>query len=135
MLCFDSSALVKCYQEEEHSLWIREAMAADPDWCGSALLAAEGPIALARTFREPGALREADARISRDLEFFYLSPVDADCLVRAVEVGRGSRLRTLDAIHLAAAQVLPAECRFVTFDERQREAAETLGLKVLVPPV
>jgi hypothetical protein len=34
----------------------------------------------------------------------------------------------------AAAKILPSECRFVTFDDRQREAAEALGLKVLAPP-
>lgn len=71
MLCFDSSALVKCYQEEEHSPWVREIMASDPDWCGSALLAAEGPIALSRSVPEADDLQVADARISRDLGFFF----------------------------------------------------------------
>ena len=135
MLCFDSSALVKCYQEEEHSPWVREIMASDPDWCGSALLAAEGPIALSRSVPEADDLQVADARISRDLGFFFLVAVDADCLVRAVDIGRDFGLRTLDAIHLAAARILPSECSFVTFDDRQREAAEYLGLKVLTPPV
>lgn len=134
MLCFDSSALVKCYQEEEHSPWVREAMTDDQDWCGSALLAAEGPIALARLFRGGDEQQVADAKISRDLEFFFLVAVDADCLVRAVDIGRNHRLRTLDAIHLAAARTFPAECGFVTFDERQREAAQALGLNVLTPP-
>lgn len=135
MLCLDSSALVKCYQEEEHSPWIRGAMSEDQDWCGSALLTVEGPIALARSISDAGALEEVDTRITRDLGFFYLVALDADCLSRAVDVGREYRLKTLDAIHLAAAQVLPAECSFVTFDERQREAASELGLKVLAPPV
>lgn len=135
MLCLDSSALVKCYQEEDHSPWVREAMNEHSIWCGSALLAAEGPIALARSIQDTESLLEADARIRRDLEFFSLVPVDADCLVRAVDVGRGYGLRTLDAIHLAAALVLPADCRLVTFDQRQREAADSLGLKVLTPPV
>ncbi len=80
-------------------------------------------------------LQVADARISRDLGFFFLVAVDADCLVRAVDIGRDFGLRTLDAIHLAAARILPSECSFVTFDDRQREAAEDLGLKVLTPPV
>ncbi len=135
MLCFDSSALVKCYREEDHSAWLRDAMADDQEWCGSALLAAECPIALARSFPEAGSLREADAGISRDLDFFFLVAIDADCLVRAVEIGRGHYLGTPDAIHLAAAQGLPSECRFITFDERQREAADDLGLDVLLPPV
>lgn len=135
MLCFDSSALVKCYREEDHSAWLRDLMTDDPEWCGSALLAAECPIALARSFRDVEALREADARVSSDLGFFFLVAVDADCLVRAVEIGRDHHLKTLDAIHLAAAQVLPSECRFITFDQRQREAAGGLELEVLLPPV
>lgn len=135
MLCFDSSALIECYREEEHSPWVREVMEGDPDWCGSALLATEGPIALARSVPEVDALQIADARISRDLGFFFLVAVDADCLFRAVDIGRDFRLRTLDAIHLAAARILPSECSFLTFDDRQREAAESLGLKVIAPPV
>jgi predicted nucleic acid-binding protein len=135
MLCFDSSALVKCYQEEKHSPWVREVMEGDPEWCGSALLAAEVPIALGRSVPDADDLHVAGARISRDLGFFYLVAVDADCLVRAVDTGRVHGLRTLDAIHLAAARILPSDARFVTFDDRQREAAESLGLRVLAPPV
>jgi len=135
MLCFDSSALIKCYREEAHSPWIREVMGDDPDWCGSALLAAEGPIALARSFPEGDALGEADVRITRDLGFFFLVAVDADCLARAVGIGRTHGLKTLDAIHLSAALVLPSECRFLTFDGKQRQAALDLGLNAIVPPV
>lgn len=107
----------------------------DADWFGSSLLAVEAPIAIARSLEATGHLVELDESLTRDLDAFQMVPVDSDCLARAVEIGRGYRLRTLDAIHLAATQVLPAECRFVTFDERQRDAAEGLGIKVLRPPV
>lgn len=135
MLILDSSALVKRYSREAHSDWVDEIMDDDPHWGGSALLAAETAIGVAR--REPDAAKLAtiDARLSRDLDFFDLVPIDADCLVRAIDMGRGYGLRSLDAIHLAAATVIPSKFNFVSFDQRQREAAEDLGLKVLAPPV
>ena len=42
-------------------------------------------------------------------------------------------LRTLDAIHLAAARTAPALRAMVTYDERLREAAESLGVRVAAP--
>jgi predicted nucleic acid-binding protein len=39
--------------------------------------------------------------------------------------------RTLDALHLAAAQRIGGAVPFVTFDVRQAQAARTLGLVVL----
>lgn len=135
MLVFDSSALVRAYGDEEQGGWVQDLMEGDPAWLGSALLAAEVPIAVARKFDNSGLLAEVDAMVREDLNAFRLVPVDSDCLVRAVEIGRSQSLRTLDAIHLSAARALPTEASFVTFDERQREAASALGLKVLRPPV
>lgn len=135
MLSFDASALVKRYREEEHTTWVLDLMDEDPGWLGSMLLAVEVPVALARSLENTEHLAEVDTRLRRDLDAFQMLPVDADNVVRAVDIAREHRLKTLDAIHLAAAQVLPTECRFVTFDDRQREAAEALGLKVLSPPV
>ncbi|MBA3619104.1 MAG: type II toxin-antitoxin system VapC family toxin [Acidothermales bacterium] len=44
----------------------------------------------------------------------------------------GPRLRTLDALHVAAA--LRAEAAaFVCYDQRQREAAKSVGLRLLAP--
>lgn len=134
MLGFDASALVKRYREEEQTEWVLDLMDEDPVWIGSTLLAAEVPIAIARSLKSTGRLTEVDSILAADLDAFQLVPVDADCLVRAVSIGRDFKVRTLDAIHLAATQVLPSECRFVTFDDRQREAAEALGLNVLKPP-
>lgn len=135
MLSFDASALVKRYRDEGHTEWILDLMDEDPDWFGSTLLAAEVPIAVARSLEATGYLARVDTELNRDLDAFQMIPVDADCLAKSVEIGRSHRLRTLDAIHLAAALVLPAECQFVTFDDRQRRAADALGLKVLTPPV
>lgn len=135
MMIFDASALVKRYREEQHTVWVQDLMDEDSEWFGSTLLAAEVPVALARSLESTGRLAEVDALVSRDLDAFQLVPVDADCIVRAVAISRGYRVKTLDAIHLAAAQVLPSESLFVTFDGRQRGAAKALGLNVLAPPV
>ncbi|HTU14617.1 MAG TPA: type II toxin-antitoxin system VapC family toxin [Solirubrobacterales bacterium] len=133
MIALDSSALIKRYQREEHSDWIRATMDDDGDWCGSMLLATESAVASARNSAASDELSKVDLRMRADLDHFQLVPVDGDCLVRAIEIGRAHRLRTLDAIHLAAAARLPAECRFVTFDERQAEAAAEIGLDLLAP--
>lgn len=133
MIGLDSSALVKRYQREEHSVWVREQMSLDPEWWSSALLAAESAFAIARTAPSSEDLVQADAQLSRDLEFFDMVPVDADCLVDAIQIGREFQLRTLDAIHLAAFRAMPVGCRFITFDERMAPAARALGLDLLTP--
>jgi len=133
MIALDSSALIKRYQREEHSEWVRETMDGDGDWCGSMLLAAESAVASARNSISSDELSKVDLRLRTDLDHFQLVPVDGDCLVRAIEIGRANGLRTLDAIHLAAAARLPPECRFITFDDRQAEAAVEIGLELLIP--
>jgi predicted nucleic acid-binding protein len=40
--------------------------------------------------------------------------------------------QTLDAVHLAVASRLPGNPRLLTFDERQREAAKSLGIALAV---
>jgi uncharacterized protein len=42
-------------------------------------------------------------------------------------------LRTLDAIHLAAARTAPALRALVTYDVRLDQAAETIGIPVATP--
>jgi uncharacterized protein len=133
MIALDSSALIKRYQREDHSEWVRQVMDEDGDWCGSMLLASEPAIAAARNSNSSDELTQVDLRLTTDLDHFHFIPVDADCLVRAIEIARGRRLRTVDAIHLAAAARLPTDCRFITFDDRQKEAAASLGLELLAP--
>ena len=133
MVALDASALVKKYLDEDDSEWVEKLMVEDPEWCGSILLASETPIAVARDIELATDLSAIDQRLTSDLDRFSFVPVDADCLVNAVEIGRAFRLRTLDSIHLAAARRLPEGCRFVTFDRRQSEAALDLGLSLLSP--
>lgn len=134
MLVLDTSALIKRYIEEPHSDWLVEAMADDPDWGASMLLACEAPVVVARNAGSVAELGAVDQRLTADLDRFRFVPVDADCLVNAVSIARGFALRTLDAIHLAAARRLPETCRYVTFDRSQAKAAGEMGLELLLPP-
>ena len=57
-------------------------------------------------------------------------PVDQACLDRAAELGRTQPLRTVDAVHLAAADRLPPPVTFLTFDPSQMPVALAMGLSV-----
>ncbi len=60
--------------------------------------------------------------------------LDDQVLDRAGTMMPGSSLRSLDAIHLASAEVLgPSLTAVVTYDRRMIEAAEQLGLRVVTP--
>ncbi|QXC61296.1 type II toxin-antitoxin system VapC family toxin [Aquihabitans sp. G128] len=61
-------------------------------------------------------------------------PLDQGCLDRAAELTREHPLRTVDALHLAAATRLPGPVTFVTFDPRQIPVALALGLPPSPPP-
>jgi predicted nucleic acid-binding protein len=60
-------------------------------------------------------------------------PVDDRCLAHAVELGATFGLRTVDAVHLAAADRLPRPATYLTFDRRQIPAAAGLGFEVRSP--
>ncbi len=135
MLALDTSALVKRYIDEPHSEWLAEAMDDDPEWHGSMLVACEGPIVVGRSTSSAEDLTAIDRRLTADLDQFRFVQVDGDCLADAVQIGRSFRLRTLDAVHLAAARRLPGSCRFITFDRDQTRAAAEMGLELLAPPI
>jgi uncharacterized protein len=66
-----------------------------------------------------------------DWERIAVVPVDQTCLDRAAELGRSHPLRTIDALHLAAADRLPRPVTFATFDHRQIPVALALGFDVV----
>ncbi len=79
------------------------------------------------------------ARVVRDLRsdraHWELLAVTDAILTRAEEVVRVTRLRSLDAVHVASAQLsstlVGVTLPFVTADARQRDAAVQLGLEVV----
>jgi uncharacterized protein len=129
----DSSALVKLVVEEPESAALHEVLSAR-ELVSSELVLAEVPRALHRL----GAVNRTPWRaLGRRMER-VLGPVALLPLAREVLRQAGAFdepfLRTLDAIHLAAAlAVADAIDGFVSYDERQIEAARLAGLPVVSP--
>lgn len=127
----DSSALLKRYVEEADSTAADALLRADP-----ALLTARHTIVevrrnLARLLsgRE---LMAARAVFAEDLASFSLIELDEATCESAAMIAETTGVRTLDALHLAAAQrVASPGVGFLTFDLRQAQAARALGLTVV----
>jgi hypothetical protein len=132
-VALDTSALVRRYLRDPGRDLVNGALAADPVWAASALARAEAQLALHRLALHPGQARELWSRLRDDWEAFVVVPVDDRALARAVELGATYGLRTVDAVHLAAADRLPRPVRWVTFDRHQIPAAAALGLEVVSP--
>jgi predicted nucleic acid-binding protein len=127
----DSSALLKRYVDEPGSADADTLLRADP-----ALLTARHTIVevrrnLARLLsgRDLVAARLAFAN---DLRSFSIVELDETACESAAMIAETTGVRTLDALHLAAAQRVSAPgVGFLTFDLRQAQAARALGLTVL----
>lgn len=127
----DASALLKRYVDEPDSA------AAD------ALLQAEGALLTGRhtivevrrnlarllSGRDLAAARTAFAD---DLRSISVIEIDEATCESAASIAETTGVRTLDALHLAAAQrVSEPGVGFLTFDLRQAQAARALGLTVV----
>lgn len=129
-LYFDSSAIIKLVQREAESEALRRYLRAHrTDERVSSDLAR---VEVVRSVLAGGPLAVAHAR--RQLARYHLVVLDVDVLDRAATIAPGSLLRSLDAIHLATAQLLGPDLRAVlTYDVRMTQAAGTLGLPVESP--
>ncbi|MPZ71518.1 MAG: PIN domain-containing protein, partial [Actinobacteria bacterium] len=120
------------YLDEPNRADVLRIMDDEPVWCASLLAVTEARITLCRMVDEP-ALSEVLTHLEADASLLALVPVDDSCLERAAEIGCATGVRTLDAVHLAAADRLPRPIRFLTFDHRQSAAADGLGFEAVVP--
>ncbi|QGG95901.1 type II toxin-antitoxin system VapC family toxin [Actinomarinicola tropica] len=132
-LALDASALVKRYVREPGRDLVLDAMAADPHWCASALARTEAMVALHQVAIGRRQQEQLWSALRDDWDAFVVVPVDDRCLARAVEIGAGFGVRTVDAVHLAAADRLPRPVRYLTFDPQQIPAAAALGFEVVSP--
>jgi predicted nucleic acid-binding protein len=130
-IALDTTALVARFLDAPERAVVLEAMAADGDWCASALALTEALALLDRLTDVPHARDELRRALRDDWERFATVPVDQACLDRAAELARSQPLRTVDALHLAAADRLPRPLTFVTFDHRQIPVALALGFDVV----
>jgi len=121
---FDSSAILKLSKEEPESLALVDYLEDVSIQVSTSVLA---EVEVVRN------LRRHQLEDEHAITGFYLIAVDDDVRRKAVEVGRGV-LRSLAAIHIATALVVgDHELHFVTYDERQADAARQAGLKVVQP--
>lgn len=129
----DASALVKLVRDEPESDALR-AFFGDADLVTCELALTEAPRALRRAAAADPALPLGKllARSDELLEALALLPLDRQLLLLAGALEEPA-LRTLDAIHVAAAVALAPLDAFVSYDERQAAAARLNGLRTAAP--
>ena len=141
----DSSALVKAYVLEQGSDLVRRILTVD-SICLCALSRVELASALRRRLREGNVvLADVDdilANYTNDSVDYVIVTLDKAVLDAAASLLRetSTPLRSLDAIHLAAARLAlnqlsasEQDTRLVSADRRMLEAASALGLPTLNP--
>ena len=130
-LALDTTALLARYLDGPFRRVALDAMAADLDWCASALALSESLMVIDQIGDDPRRTDELRRAIRDDRERMHVVPLDQRCLDRAAELGRTQPLRTVDALHLAAADRLPKPVRYITFDPAQIPVAMSLGFEVV----
>jgi predicted nucleic acid-binding protein len=130
-LYVDTSALVRRYLHDRHRPLVLEVMEGSDAWCASALARTEAQLVLHRASVSSRQQRALWSALRDEWEAFWVVPLDERCTARAVELGATYGLRTVDAIHLAAADRLPRPVRYLTFERQQIPAADALGFEVV----
>ncbi len=129
-LYLDSSALVKLVQREAESYALRRYLQAHRSDVRVASELVRVEVVRSVLAGGPAAVSHARRQLAR----LYLVVIDRDVLDRAATIAPASLLRSLDAIHLATAELLSAELRAIlTYDARMAGAAAALGLVVASP--
>jgi len=124
----DSSAFLKLVVAEAESRALKGRLGEWPDRASSALLRTEVVRALLRSGNESQIV---NAR--RLFKSLHLIRIDEPLLDQAGDLGP-SVLRSLDAIHVATALSIGTQLEVaITYDSRQREAFESVGIEVLGP--
>ena len=127
MLYLDASALVKRYVQEEGSDLVLSAMQDAQAW-------AMCRIGYVETIRAVGLAggRKLVKRVEADWLSIDVVEVDAALAEHAAQLALSAELRSLDALHLAAALLLsPDGLTVATWDARLHRAAVDQGLETL----
>ena len=130
-LYVDASALLKRYLRESDSDAAETLLLSDPELTTARHAAVEVRRMLARQL-SGSDLASARADFARDWRLMsVIELTEAVCEV-ASRIAESTGVRTLDALHLGAAQHAGAgQLPFLTFDVRQAQAARVLGWPVL----
>jgi hypothetical protein len=127
MLYLDASALVKRYVEEDGSELVISTMEDARGWSMCRI----GYVETARAVGLAGG-RELARRVEEDWLSFDVIEVDQGLAEHAAELALSTELRSLDALHLAAALLLaPENLTVATWDARLHRAARGHGLETL----
>jgi predicted nucleic acid-binding protein len=126
----DASALLKLYIDEADSEDAQRIVDADPVLATAWVTLVEVRRNLARLL-SGSALTRAREAAERDMDAMALIDLDERGWRRAAGIAEMLGVRSLDSLHLAAAQQLQIpDLLFCTFDLRQGQAARQLGLRV-----
>lgn len=127
----DSSALLKRYVEEADSAAADALLRSDHELMTARHTIVEVRRNLARLLSGRD-LVAARAAFADDLQSLAIIELDTATCESAASIAETTGVRTLDALHLAAAQRVAAPgFGFLTFDLRQAQAARALGLTVV----
>lgn len=130
-LYVDSSALLKRYVDEPDSELAESLLRSDPSLLTARHTVVEVRRNLARLLEERDAAT-ARAAFLEDLGVLSIVELDEVTCEMAAAISELTGVRTLDALHLAAAQRIGGPAvPFLTFDVRQAQAARGLGLTVV----
>jgi uncharacterized protein len=130
-LYVDSSALLKRYVDEPDSELADSLLKSDSSLLTGRHTIVEVRRNLARLL-DGRDLATARSAFTRDLEVLSIVELDEVTCEGAATVAELTGVRTLDALHLAAAQRIGGPAvPFLTFDGRQAQAARALGLTVI----
>lgn len=127
----DSSALVKRYVAESESDAAEAILLADTDWVTGRHTFVEISLAIHRRLGD-AERQHAAAAFDRDWQRTFVVALDEVVCRRAAELGIATGCRSLDALHLAAAERAGGRSMaIVTFDVRLGMAARSLGFPVV----
>jgi uncharacterized protein len=127
MLYLDASALVKRYIEEAGSDLLAEAM----DGARATSTCRIGYVETVRAIAVSGNSRDVK-KMESEWGLLDIVEVDQALAERAAELAVSRRLRSLDALHLAAAlSLVDVDLTFATWDVRLHRAARNEGLRTL----
>ena len=130
-LYVDTSALLKRYIEEDESTACERFLVTDPSWITARHTWVEVLRNLGRLLQGSERARVRDL-FRTDWSRMLIVELDATTCDRAGDLAETLQVRTLDALHLAAAERAGAgTLPFLTYDVRQAQAARSLGWSVL----
>ena len=130
-LYVDSSALIKRYVAEDNSDAADAILLSDTEWVTGRHTFVEVLLAIHRRLGE-AERQVASAAFERDWQRTFVVALDDVVCRRAAELGIVTEARSLDALHLAAAERAGGRSvPLVTFDVRLGQAGRSLGFAVI----